>query len=302
METKLTEALPFVSVIIPVYNDPKRIGITIEALLNQTYPSEKYEIIIVDNGSDDNTKETVKKYPVRLFEETLTRSSYAARNKGIEQAKGKILAFTDSDCKPRENWIEKGVEALKEADASLAGGKACFQFTDKKGAAQFYDACNHIQTEESIQKRKVAYTANLFVKAEVFEDVGKFPGNFSSGGDVYFTFRASSAGYRIVYAPNAIIEHPTRTWHALLKKAFRVGKGKGSTIKSAKGQETMNSAVIGHGAALSRINPIRLKKKIANLGYDVGFTMFIRILIIACLLILMSALGAVYGILFEQKK
>src|SRR3990170_3006911 len=104
--------IPKISVIVPVYNDAQRIGKCIESLLQQTYPHEKYEVIIIDNGSTDETREVIKKYPVKLLIEDKIQSSYAARNKGIKNAKGEVIAFTDSDCIPGNDWIERGVANL----------------------------------------------------------------------------------------------------------------------------------------------------------------------------------------------
>jgi glycosyltransferase involved in cell wall biosynthesis len=85
---------PFVSVIIPVYNDPGRIRVALEALLHQTYPADAYEVIVADNGSTDETPGVVdefdKKRPglVRMVVEDKIQSSYAARNKALAAARG----------------------------------------------------------------------------------------------------------------------------------------------------------------------------------------------------------------------
>ena len=99
------DGIPFVSVIVPVYNDGQRIGKCIEALLIQTYPQAHFEIIIVDNGSNDNTRSVIEEHPVKLLVEDRIQSSYAARNKGIKNAKGEVIAFTDADCIPAPDWI-----------------------------------------------------------------------------------------------------------------------------------------------------------------------------------------------------
>jgi hypothetical protein len=72
----------------------------------------------------------------------------------------------------------------------------------------------------------VAKTANLMVRARVFEAVGPFPAEMPSGGDVYWTERATRSGFRLVYAPAAEVTHPTRRLLALLEKQYRVGRGR----------------------------------------------------------------------------
>lgn len=220
-----TSQQPFVSVIVPVYNDPRHIKSCIEALLKQTYPRDCYEILVVDNGSSDTTREVIAKYPVTLLVEDQIQSSYAARNKGLAQARGEIIAFTDSDCTPAPHWITEGVRPILEHNADLVGGNVRFTYSPRPTGAEIYDSISNMQMEQGIQKRQVAKTANLFARKRVFDIVGPFPSNLKSGGDVYWTRQATSAGHRLVYAPAAEVAHPTRRLAELVKKQYRVGKG-----------------------------------------------------------------------------
>ena len=136
-----------ISVIIPVFNDPVRITKALDALISQTYPRDYYEVIITDNGSTDSTpkviREYVTEYPnmVQMLEEKNIRSSYAARNKGIDAARGEILAFTDSDCIPQSDWIDAGVKALDDQSVSCGGGGINFFFKeDHPNVYEFFDA------------------------------------------------------------------------------------------------------------------------------------------------------------------
>lgn len=96
---------PFVSVVVPVFNEADTIGELLVSLLALDYPTDRYEIIVVDNGSTDHTCQIVEKYPVRLLEERETQGPAAARNKGILYAHGDIIAFTDADCVADPNWL-----------------------------------------------------------------------------------------------------------------------------------------------------------------------------------------------------
>ena len=112
--------LPFVSIIVPVLNSPARVKQCIESSLSQTYPKDKYEIIIVDNGSTDNTIRVIEQYPVKILVEKDIQTPYAARNKGIYHAQGEIIALTDANCSPQPDWIKEGITALQEENADLA--------------------------------------------------------------------------------------------------------------------------------------------------------------------------------------
>ena len=102
----------FVSVIIPVYNDSERLKLCLEALENQTYSKDLYEVIVVDNASEEDIKSIVGQFSQAKYTYESQSGSYVARNKGISIARGEILAFTDSDCIPASDWIEKGVANL----------------------------------------------------------------------------------------------------------------------------------------------------------------------------------------------
>jgi glycosyltransferase involved in cell wall biosynthesis len=216
---------PFVSVIVPVYNDAGRIAKCIEALIDQTYLKDQYEIIVVDNGSDDNTRDIVRQYPVKLLLEDAIQGSYAARNKGIEHARGEIISFTDSDCIPVREWIDAGVEGMITGGADLVSGTVHFIFSSRPTGSEIYDSLTNMQIEKNIRERKVSKTANLFVHSRVIDTVGPFPAFLRSGGDVWWTGRATAKGFKLLYVPNAEVAHPARRLSHLLEKQFRVGRG-----------------------------------------------------------------------------
>jgi glycosyltransferase involved in cell wall biosynthesis len=83
---------PFVSIIVPVYNDAERLKICLEALQTQTYPETCYEVIVIDNASDNDIKHEFRRYKNIQIEIEPRKGSYAARNKGISLAKGDYLA------------------------------------------------------------------------------------------------------------------------------------------------------------------------------------------------------------------
>ncbi len=219
------DALPCVSVIVPVYNDQARIGALIESLLAQDYPKDKTEIIIVDNRSTDTSRDAVRRYPVRLLEETRVQSSYAARNRGIRAAAHELLAFIDSDCTADPSWLSEGVRALLAEQADLVGGKVEFVFaSEQPSAAELYDSVTHMQVKQQVKKNQTAPTANLFVQKKVFGQIGMFP-EVKSGGDIIWTSKASQSGFRLIFAPGAVIRHPARPFREILKKQYRTGTG-----------------------------------------------------------------------------
>jgi glycosyltransferase involved in cell wall biosynthesis len=288
------DAAPFVSVIVPVLNDPLRVRLCIEALLGQTYPKDRHEIIVVDNGSTDGTRASIARYPVTLVTEA-RRGSYAARNAGLARARGEVIALTDADCCPVPRWIDAGLQALDAQDADLAGGHVDFLYSRHPSAAEIYDALSNMQQERSIRERQVAKTANLFVRARVFDTIGRFPDAMQSGGDVYWTRQATSRGFRLVYAPDAVVVHPTRRLGALLSKQYRVGGGRYDryVLQQAPGMPPPRSVVLALG--LRSLKPprwSRLRDEMRRREGRVPLPRLVRVWSVGWLCRLTTALGS----------
>ncbi len=209
--------LPFVSVVIPVYNDTDRLKICLNALEKQTYDPERYEIIVVDNGSDANEGlEPLSKHfqNVTVIQE-LTPGSYAARNKGLEVSKGEIIAFTDADCIPAPDWLSKGIQCfIDNPNCGMVGGRIdmFFQDPDNISPAALYDyAIVGFPQETLIKELKQVITANAFTQRHVIENVGNFDQNLRSSGDREWGARVFSAGYDQFYAEDVLVAHPVRS-------------------------------------------------------------------------------------------
>lgn len=219
---------PFVSTIIPVLNDPERLQLCLEALENQTYPKHLYEVLVIDNGSDESIEPIIRQFKqAKMLVETAP-GSYTARNKGILHAKGEVLAFTDADCIPHSDWLEKGTaHLLSVPNCGLVGGKIQFSFKNpnRPTAAELYDQFFFLQQEYYLENEKFAATANVFTYKQVFEQVGLFNSTLKSGGDREWGNRVFAAGYTQSYASDAAISHPARdSVKQLQKKVTRVAR------------------------------------------------------------------------------
>jgi glycosyltransferase involved in cell wall biosynthesis len=214
-----------VSVVVPVRNSPKLIATCIEALLVQTYPKDLVRIVIVDNDSDDDTRSIVERHPVELVVEKTAHNPYVARNAGVAVATGGIIAFTDANCVPAEDWLTRGVRALLDSGADLAGGRIRFTFSARPTVGEVVDAVTNVDVEASIANHRACMTGNLFVRRAVFAEVGAFDPSLRSGGDMRWTRRATDAGFRLVYAADAEVSYPARPLGPLVRKQYRVGRG-----------------------------------------------------------------------------
>jgi len=224
-------SFPLVSVVVPVKDGAGTIDKLLEALQRQNYPRDRMQVIVVDNGSRDDTVGIVRKYPFAVVEyETGISSSYAARNKGLSAARGEILAFADADCIPETDWISNGVRDLLQTGADMAGGRIEFVFSEQMSTAEIFDSLNSLRNDSFIQNKMGAVTANLFVRRHVFEKMGLFP-EVRSGGDINWTGRAMNKGFLLIYSPAALVRHPSRDLKGVLRKSWFCGTGILLTLK-----------------------------------------------------------------------
>ncbi|NEU76750.1 glycosyltransferase [Hassallia byssoidea VB512170] len=221
----------FVSVIIPVFNDSDRLKLCLQALENQTYSKDLYEVIVVDNASQEDIKSVVSQFSQAKFAYESQPGSYAARNQGISIAKGEILAFTDSDCIPALDWVEKGVEnLLSTPNCGLVAGRIdlFFKNPDQPTAVELYESiAMDFPQERSLKKDHYGVTANLFTFKHVIDSVGRFDDTLKSGGDLEWGQRVFAAGYKQVYADDACVAHPSRhSYSQLYKRVARIVGGR----------------------------------------------------------------------------
>lgn len=113
--------LPTVSIIIPAFNEAKHIGECLDSVLRLNYPKDKYDILVVDNGSTDDTLSIVREKGVRFIELPVGKVG-AVRNAGAKNTESEIVAFIDSDCIAKENWLLSAVKKLKCANVGAVGG------------------------------------------------------------------------------------------------------------------------------------------------------------------------------------
>ncbi len=219
--------LPGVSLIIPFRDNQNELIALCQELKRQTYPAEKMEVICIDNGStkEFDYPEVFLKDVMLLAEENYPNSPYSARNRGIESAKGEVLVFIDANSIPAKDWLRKGIQCLVESGSELAGGAVKFEFGDRPTAAKKVDALRSINMKKAIEERGAAYTANLFVKKEVFDEIGLFEEGVRSGGDVRFTLKAKEAGFTIGYCSKAVVWKKARSVKNLYRKKIRTGRG-----------------------------------------------------------------------------
>jgi len=230
---------PSVSVIIPVRNGEPTIEPLLESLQRLDYDRNKVEVVVVDGNSTDRTGDIVRKYPVKLIIER-KEGLNAARNTGMRNSNGEIIAFTDCDCIVPSNWIKKIVENFKDPQVGCVGGSA--KGHDDDFISQYADN-SIIPLMPFFKKRERLDMIKLFLhhpagcnmafSRKAFEEVGCFDESIQYGfDDVEFVERVCKAGYKMVLDPDVLVRHKHRsTLKEFLKQNFRYGRGSGVLLK-----------------------------------------------------------------------
>jgi glycosyltransferase involved in cell wall biosynthesis len=230
-ESGSNDKLPFVSVILPVYNDAEALRRCLHSLQAQTYPADRFQVIVVDNGStDDNPQSVVAEFPGYQYSVETKIGSYAARNKGISLAIGEAYAFIDSDCIASPQWLEEGVRTLLiHPECGLVGGRVDFfeQDPDHPTSVELFELVVKFRLKEWIEKRHICMTCNMFVWTKVIDTAGTFNENLKSAGDIEWSSRVHAAGLKLIYNDKACMKHPARkTWREMIKRTRRIEGGK----------------------------------------------------------------------------
>lgn len=286
---------PYVSVVIPVFNNADRLRKVLKAVQKQDYPANRYEVIVVDNGSTDRSPDVARSMEgVRLlFETEHLNSPYSARNRGIEDSSGEIVVVVDSTCRPVSHWLRSGVQTLKSKGGDLLGGRVKFEYGDRVTAGKIFDALTNLKMKEYVENRQVATTTNLFVRREVFEKQGLFPEGIRSGGDIRWTGSAVRAGWKLVFGENTVGFYPARSLTSLLRKQFRVAKGQ-PTIWQEEGRSDVVLRIIKDFLAPV---PLQLvKDKIERRGEEFMYNYIYQVWVVHYIVKWVMTVGRVYGL------
>jgi glycosyltransferase involved in cell wall biosynthesis len=205
----------YFTVIIPVFRDTARLKMCLDAFGKMSHRGFDFEVIVVNNDPDSpvlGLDPNQYSFPVKEVYEP-TPGSYAARNKGIQESRGKILGFTDSDCLPSEDWLEVAYahfskDSMKETGVLTGPVPLFYKDPEALSDAEVYEKYTGFTTE-SYAKEGHAITANWFSHSSVIQEFGGFNDKLKSNGDSELSGRISQK-YRIVYSPNLVVRHPSR--------------------------------------------------------------------------------------------
>jgi GT2 family glycosyltransferase len=239
----------FISIIVAVKNEEKYVRKCVDSLLNQSYPADKYEIIVVDGFSADGTweilQELKKRNPeLRIFK-NLKENAAAGRNIGVRNAKGEYVAFIDGDAVADTNWLENISKTFGEVGAVGVGGPdllppdstyisrviGMIMASPLASGGKLNPSVQHIMSSQAGYVKHIP-TCNLCLRKDVIERIGYFDEDFVKGQDLELNTRLVMAGYKLYHSPLIRVTH-YRKQHIrdFTKQIYKWAKAKAAIIK-----------------------------------------------------------------------
>jgi glycosyltransferase involved in cell wall biosynthesis len=214
---------PEVSIVIPAYRSEETIARSLSTMLSQEF--NDYEVVVVDSSPDNHTEEIVRgRYPTILYHHHSRRLlPHAARNRGVELARGRLLVFTDPDVYAPANWLAALVAAYQKHEGVIAGAISCF------GRRYVDVGLHHCKFDSWLpgggeRRFEVAATANMLCNRTAFENVGGF-NEVSMLSDTLMSWALAKKSIPIWFIPDACVEHHhIGTWKSLLRERYLRGK------------------------------------------------------------------------------
>ncbi|WP_299538767.1 glycosyltransferase [Phenylobacterium sp.] len=208
--------------IVPHYRDLSGLALCLSALGRQSYPKDRFEVIVADNVSPEGPAAVAEVIAERARLVVVPeKGAGPARNGGVTASSGDVLAFIDSDCVAEPSWIEEGVKALESFD--FVGGRVRVLVADpaRVTPVEAFERVFAFDFKTYIERKGFTGAGNLFCPRPLFDRAGGFKTGVSE--DVEWSRRAQAAGFSLGYAPLAVVGHPARrSWTELVSKWKRI--------------------------------------------------------------------------------
>jgi glycosyltransferase involved in cell wall biosynthesis len=230
-----------ISVIVPAYNVKKTLSRLLDSLSHQS--CKDFEVIVVDDCSQDNTCQVAESYDCTLVRLPTNRGPATCRNIGAKKARGDIVTFTDGDCRVEYNWIERIEERFLQNDIDAVMGKVVLMPSTLLGdsiSALGFPAGGAIGFDKIWKVDPKGFTdslstCNCAIRKNAFEKIGGFDESFPfpGGEDTLLAYDLRKFNYRIKYCPDVVVYHAARdSFGDFVKWQFR--RGVSSFIFSTK--------------------------------------------------------------------
>jgi GT2 family glycosyltransferase len=220
----LAPAPPVISVVVLSYNSRERIDASLRSLRAQD-TGEPYEVIVVDSGQDGCAAHVRGNYPeVRLVRAESRLLPGGARNRGVEAARGRYVAFLADDCVARRDWLRRRLAKHREGFPAVGGAVTNGTPLHPVGSAHYLvEYAGLIPSDSTLARPRIPYS--LSYERALFERLGGFPEDTQAGEDTVFNTRCVAAGVRMGFDAGVQISHRSVTrLCAFLRHQHRHGR------------------------------------------------------------------------------
>jgi GT2 family glycosyltransferase len=226
----MQDELPLFSIIIPTYSRPAQLASCLEAIARLDYPRERFEVIVIDDGSQSPPREVIASFSSRIQVKLLVQphaGPAAARNTGAKFALGDSFVFTDDDCMPERGWLRAFAARFLATPNCLVGGRTLNALSENLYSATSQAIIEVVYEHFNTLDGALFFASNNFaVPAAGFRKVGGFNEKFITSEDREFCDRWAHQGYSMTYAPEALNYHShPLTLRTLWQQHFGYGRG-----------------------------------------------------------------------------
>jgi glycosyltransferase involved in cell wall biosynthesis len=246
------------SVVIPTRDRPGQLDTCLEALACQSLPRDRFEVIVVDDGSRAPVAPRLDAWRGRLnlgHAWTPGAGPAAARDAGVALAAGRCLAFTDDDCRPSPEWLQAMLGVLRRRPGTLAGGRTVNVLTDlaTSETSQVISEVVHDYYNADPEHARFFSSNNLAAEAGAFRELGGFDPAFRTSEDRDLCHRWLASGRTLIYVPDALVGHAHRLGLAgFWRQHFNYGRGACRHLRAVRTRAAEGSTIeLGFYAGLA---------------------------------------------------
>lgn len=214
----LGELAPYVSIVIPVFNEERYLSSCLSSVMALNYPKDHLEILLIDNGSTDRSLEIARGFHEVIIYVKENVKVGAVRNHGVQKAKGTIVVFLDSDCIVDREWLNHGVGTLMESPDDVIGGQYLLR-EDPSWLEKHW----MLSSPNQRARQNALVGGCVFISKEVFENVGGFDETLNAGEDNDLTKRLRDKHFNVKINPSLSVVHlgnPSRVRPFLMRQLW----------------------------------------------------------------------------------
>lgn len=231
-DTAISSLLPFVSVVVPALNCAEDVRGFADSMKKQDYPADRFEVIVVDNGSSDDTFGRSRAAGLVALQRK-EKGRARALNTGVEAARGEIIMTTDLSCRAEPHWIRTVVDTFSaHPEAGCVAGEIKLLRTTGGAVIDFQERSSYMSPLLALNRTRLPFMpfadgANASFRKRVFDEIGGFEESFVKAADVEICYRMFVlTDYMLVFNRSALMWEPGEpSLRALLHQRFRMGIG-----------------------------------------------------------------------------